>query len=158
MVQTVKNTLRWTRRGPIPWNTVVQNNTNWAPIKAPLRVTQQQKIPSHPTKPTKNPHNRYWQKSSQRKLSWAKKTTSAVLQALCRDNTWRSLHDGQQLRLYDLRSKTWQPGTVQGQACAFRSYRVKLTTTRIVHHRTRSQLRPDKALSDHTNTQGSPVR
>ena len=67
------------------------------------------------------------------------------------------LHDGQRLRLYDSRSKTWQPGKVQGQACAFRSHRVKLTTTRSVYHRTRSQLKPDKAFSDHTNTQGSPV-
>ena len=67
------------------------------------------------------------------------------------------LHDGQHICLYDSHTKTWQPGTVQGQACAFRSYRVKLTTTRTVHHRTRSQLKPDKAFSEHTNTQSPGV-
>ena len=62
------------------------------------------------------------------------------------------LHDGQHIRLYDSRSKTWQPGTVKGQTCAPRSYTVKSSTTGTVYRSTRSQLKPDSAFSDHANT------
>lgn len=67
------------------------------------------------------------------------------------------LHDGQHIRLYDSHTKTWQPGTVQGQTCAPRSHTVKSSTTGTVYRRTRSQLKPDTAFSDHANSQGLPV-
>ena len=67
------------------------------------------------------------------------------------------LHDGQRIRLYDLHSKTWQRGTVQGQTCAPRSYTVKSSTIGTVYRQTRSQLKPDTTFSDHVNTPGPPV-
>ena len=67
-----------------------------ATIKFTRWVTQQPKIPNYHTNRTKNPPHRYWQKSSQRKSSWAAETTGAVLQPLRRTTitiaTWRSTH------------------------------------------------------------------
>ena len=155
MVQTVKNILRWKKRGPIVRNTVKQNNTSWLPIKVTRRVTQQQKIPSLPTNRKKNLPHRYRQKSSQRKPSWAAETIGAVLQPLCRititSATWRLTHKSVWLAF-----KIGQSGTIQGQTCAFRSCIVKPSTTGSVYYRTRSQLKPDTAFSDHANTQGPP--
>ena len=65
-------------------NNVVQNSASWPPIKLTRWVTQQQKIPNHPTNRTKNPPYRYWKKSSQRKHLRGAETTGAVLQSLCR--------------------------------------------------------------------------
>ena len=67
------------------------------------------------------------------------------------------LHDGQHIRLYDRHTKTWQPGTVKGQTCAPRSYTVESSTSGALYRRTRTQLKPDTAFSDHTSTQGLPV-
>ena len=155
MVLTVNNILRWKRRGPIFRNTVTQNKTNWPMIKVTRRVTQLQKISNHPTNRIKNPPHRYWQKSSQRKPSWVAETTGGVLQPLCKititSATWRSTHKSVWLAF-----KIWQPGTIQGQTCAFRSCIVKSSTTGYGYHRTRSQLKPDTAFSDHANTKGPP--
>ena len=67
------------------------------------------------------------------------------------------LHDGQHICLYDSHTKTWQPGTVQGQTCAPRSYTVQSSTTGTMYCHTRCQLKPDTVLSDHRNTQGLSV-
>ena len=146
MVQTVKNTLRWKRRGPIPCNTV-QNTPvdNVHQLNSPAESLNNRKFRT--TLPTAQRTlltgigiNQVKESIHERQTE----TTGAVLQSLRRRTitiaTWRLTHPPVRLAF-----KTWQLGTVQGQTWAFRSYRGKSRATGTVYQRTRSQLKSDTA-------------
>jgi len=58
------------------------------------------------------------------------------------------LQDGQNVRMYDHRTKTWEPAVVQQPAKEPRSYLVRRNDNETVYRRTRSDLRPTAAAAE----------
>ena len=159
MVQTVKNTLRkCDEEGEDPYLGILSNRTTPVDhqLKSPAELLNNRKFRT--TLPTAQrvlltgiDRDQVKENLHERQKQQAQYYSRSVGPPL------PPLHGGQHIRLYDSRSKTWQPGTVQGQTCAPRSYTVKSSTTGTVYRRTRSQLKPDTAFSNHVNRQGPPV-
>ena len=159
MVQTVKNTLRkCEEEGEDPYLGILSYRTTPVDhqLKSPAELLNNRKFRT--TLPTAkralltgidrdHVKENLYQRQKQQAQYYSRSTGPPL----------PPLHDGQHIRLYDRHTKTWQPGTVKGQTCAPRSYTVESSTSGALYRRTRTQLKPDTAFSDHASTQGLPV-